>query len=77
MVAADPNRVVRMVVAHRAAVMALVAAGQAVHRAVVRRWTVAAPVDPIVVAQRAVARMMMVVVAAYSYYGYALLLLPR
>ncbi len=77
MVAADPNRVVHRVVAHRAAVMALVAAGQAApHRAVVRR-AVAVPADPIGGVRKAAARMMMVVVAACSYYSYALLLLPR
>jgi hypothetical protein len=69
MAAADPNRAAHTVVAHRAAVAA---AGRAAHRAVVRRhrWTVAvAPADPIGVAQRAVARMMMVVVVvACSYY---------
>lgn len=67
MAAADPNRAAHTVVAHREAVAA---AGRAAHRAVVRRrWTVAvAPADPIGVAQKAVARMMMVVAVACSCY---------
>jgi hypothetical protein len=66
MVAADPKGAAHTVVAHRVAV---VAADRAVHRAFVRRWAVAAaPADPIGVAQRAVARMMMVVMVACSYY---------